>query len=625
MTNKSDNVIVSADNSNSLTVLDKSGKSIDFGKIIVELASLNSSNGAGITQLKSIAELRSTEPTQPGELASVLEYNTGTNRGGGLFVYDAADKTTAEDFGLNIVTPEKARWKRVVLDYNNVTVIDFGAVPDGKVDCLEAVTRMFDWSQKNNPATGIRFTAGVFLLSKFDISSKEISRFKISGAPVNFGFFASTTLLSDQKNNEVMFSVKARYVEISGFVVKGQSKGDGSTVANTKGFFKNIIPGGQFLRLSCVEFRYLGGRALDIIDTLDCKFDQFYGRYCQNSIVYARWSGQAQGVWDHSTAIELANFNIQHNTLFPALDIPRCTQSIIRNGWIEHTEFPGDLSNGQWIIETFNLEDCANPLKLAYARIIMTQKNLQSGSKVDFTPEGERWLSEYEEGNVEMANWGMILNGSLNYDYVTSQHRMDNRTDKDVWFYLGEVAFPTESNQLNIKIVGSGGYSTVGETQNDYSQRTAEGAAYIAIQATSGGPYATWHGEGSSPVIRVHIEGTSSACKIYVKIGQYTGQSIALLETNGVDRYQAGVHFLFRKSFTKCVAEKSAELDATPVICFEQHWTGNKSVGFGYNNNKELIIHGTSGKVAEFDEATSCLKVRINGQVFGIEMRKLKA
>ena len=192
--------------SNTLQVLDANGNPLSFSKVVLELA--NVGGGEALIQLRDVASLRATEPKKVGELASVLEYTTGTAMGGGLFVYDITDKTTPEDYGLNIVTAKGARWKRVVFDYNSVTVLDFGAVADGKTDCLEAVTRMFNWSQKNYPATGIRFTAGRFFISKFDIAAKEVNRFKLSGAPVNFGYFPTTTLLSDRKDNEVMFSVK---------------------------------------------------------------------------------------------------------------------------------------------------------------------------------------------------------------------------------------------------------------------------------------------------------------------------------------------------------------------------------------------------------------------------------
>ncbi|WAH61620.1 hypothetical protein LZ023_38470 (plasmid) [Pseudomonas silvicola] len=93
-----------------------------------------------------------------------------------------------------LLSPPAKRWKRVIQDYSTITVLDFGAIADGKTDCITAVRRMITWSQRVLPAAGIRFTAGVFSMSTFDISDKEINRFKV-GANVNFGYFPTTTLV----------------------------------------------------------------------------------------------------------------------------------------------------------------------------------------------------------------------------------------------------------------------------------------------------------------------------------------------------------------------------------------------------------------------------------------------
>nr|MBA2814745.1 amylovoran biosynthesis protein AmsF [Candidatus Pantoea persica] len=46
----------------------------------------------------------------------------------------------------------------------------------------------------------------------------------------------------------------------------------------------------------------------------------------------------------------------------PGFNLPRCGQSIIDNGWIEHCDYPGDISNGQWIVDALSIEDCKKPL-----------------------------------------------------------------------------------------------------------------------------------------------------------------------------------------------------------------------------------------------------------------------
>lgn len=569
---------------------------------------------ASVIQLKDIAELRATEPASPGEFASVLEYTRGTRMGGGVFVYDATDKDTVDDGGLNFVTPGKKRWKRVVTDYNSVTVVDFGAVADGKTDCIDAVKRMFTWSQNKLPSAGIRFTAGEFSMSMFEYSAKEINRFKVTGASVNFGYFPTTTLYFNwetKPRGEFFFNVNARYVEISGLVIKGKSfqpggtmwgDGDGGTALNKVGFFSNVIVGGQFLRVSSMEFRYLGGCALQLIDTLDCKIDQFYARGCQGSIVKASWSGREEGVWDHSTAIELSNFNIQWNYTSPVFDLPRCTQSFIRNGWIEHSDDAGDLTNGQWVIEGLAIESTDKPLRLGYCRALILQKSIhQKSAGFDYSTEGiDPWelLSEGDRGLMELSDWGAIIQGSLSYDFVTSQHHMDNQTSENKWFYIGEFNFSASTVQIHVSIIGTAQYLSQPETQTGYSNRTPEGVAHIYLQAKDGvDSIASWHGEGSCPVLEVHVSGIGSRTKLYVKIAAFTGFATALVETNGKDRYQSGNCFIFRKSFTACDGNESAALDTAIAdkntrVAFEQHWVGNDKVGFGYNDNKELLLTG---------------------------------
>lgn len=243
----------------SLTVLDKDGKPVEFSKVIMEPGDASGSNSSIVTIVATIADLRNLEPDIPGQLAVVIEYNAGTKTGGGVFMYDSADKSTPDDFGVTIVTSRGARWKRNVNNPRDLTVLEFGAINGGSIDTAEAVMHMWNWSEKNNPSIGIQFPAGKFLLSRFDIADKEVTRFRVVGDSVSFGYSPATTLISDKKDSEVMFSVNARYTEISSLIVDGESTAD---ARNTKGFYKNIIEAGQYVRISEMMFYNLGVRAL---------------------------------------------------------------------------------------------------------------------------------------------------------------------------------------------------------------------------------------------------------------------------------------------------------------------------------------------------------------------------
>jgi amylovoran biosynthesis protein AmsF len=613
-------------NGNTLTVLGKDGKTMDFGKIVLELATVSGGNTA-VTTVGTIDALRALEPTTPGELAIVMEYTAGTKTGGGVFIYDKTDTRTAEDYGINIVTPKGARWKRNLTNFREVNVIFFGAVPGGTIDSAEAVTRMWNWSQAHSPSIGIQFPAGRYLMSKFDIQGKEVARFRLAGDLVTFGYSPATTLISDKKNGEVMFNVNARYTEITSIIVDGESK---AATPNTKGFYKNIIQAGQFIRVSNMMFYNLGGKGLSMLDTLDCKIDQWYARDCSDTVIYATWSNNPSGKWDHITAIELSNFNIQRSTAKPAIDLQRATQSFIWNGWIEHSEYPGNLSNGDWSFIGFNLETCTHPFECHYTRFINTQFNLQAGSSMDTSETGDTWssISAYEKGNVHTESHGIEINGSLSYDYLSSPNKMDNRKDAETWFYLGELAPSQNTVQTRIRLLASCGYSSQGETQTGYSERSPEGSADIFILKTGDNSFtSSWVGQGSSPATRVLTQPGSSngKIKIYVKLGKYTGYTTAIIETNDFSRFSKGIRFMFEKSYTAVTdATMLATLNGAADNCFHQHWHGKAAVGIGFNNDNALLLKSASVATADVGTDVKYLKVMVDGTAYALELKKLK-
>lgn len=627
MTNDNHNIeTAKISGENELVVFDEAGNEIAFDHVLIQLSKKSSDDPVNIKSLATIELLRNYEPDASGDTAIVREYYEGTGIGGGVFIYDAGDKSSKDDNGFVFVTPKGARWRRSLSDYNDVNVLFFGANNAGLDDCSDAVKSMWEWSQENCPSIGIRFPAGRFMISSFDISDKECKYFRLAGHQVNSGYYAATTLISDKKNEEFMFKVKSRYTEISNLTIDGENS---TEAVNTKGFYKNIIEAGQFVRVANMNFVNLGGHGLDMIDTLDCKINQWYASNCSATVIYATWSGNPAGEWDHITAIELSNFNVQKCTKSPAIDLQRATQSLIWNGWIEHTEYPGNISNGQWTINSLSIEDCKNPLECHYGRIINNQLNLQSGSSIDFSESGDRWdsISLYEMGDVQIENHGLKVHGTICYDYVSTEFKMDNRTDKEKWFYIGELAHSLNTTQTKIRIIGSAAFNTMSDTQIDYSGRTPEGGADIYVQKINDNTYiGSWCGKGSVPIVRVLLMPGDSVQKvrIYIKVAQYTGFCSALVETNDYNRFGKGVHYMFSKSFTLVDETECAELEKINDNCFHQHWMGNSKVGFGFNNDGELLFKGISLPVADFSEPAKCLKVYIDGKPYGIELRPFK-
>lgn len=587
-----------------------------------ESGNINSS----LSSVATIEDLRQLEPACSGQMVIVKEYFAGTNTGGGIFIYDENDKETPDDYGVTIVTPQGARWKRDVDDIRNLTALDFGAVDGGVIDAVGAVRYMWNWSQKYNANIGIQFPAGKFLISHFDISDKGVSHFRLSGDFVTFGYSPTTTLISDKKNDEVMFNVNARHTEITSLLVNGESC---DKTRNTKGFYKNSMQAGQFVRINNIMFNNMGGKGISLLDTLDCKIDQWYASYCSESVIYATWSNSTQGKWDHITAIELSNFNIQHNTEKPAIDLQRATQSLIWNGWIEHTEFPGNLSNGGWSFRGLSIEDCANPMECHYARIINSQFNVHGDHGLDFSETGDTWkeLSLYEQGDVHIENHGIEIHGSLTYDYLSTHDKMDNRTKDEKWFYVGEITPSMKTVQTKIRIIGSAAYNSQKETQKGYSFRTPEGSADIYVQKINDTSYVgSWAGQGSVPLTRVLLQPGSNdySIRVYVKVAAYTGYCTAFIETNDYNRFSHGERFIFKKSYTE-VTDKNEliTLNGTPDNCFHQHWCGNSSVGIGFNNDNALLLQGAeidSRNVVDWS-SSKYIKVLIDGRVLALELK----
>lgn len=188
-------------------------------------------------------------------------------------------------------------------------------------------------------------------------------------------------IISDKSINTV-FKVNARRTIIRGISWNGQATADTASntgaitadmLSNVQPFFENITIEGEFVNIRCFRVQYNGGTTVKLLDTLDTRFDQIYSQNTYARVFDVSWSNSPNGVWGHSTAIELSNANFQYGYGDATLKMPRLTQGLIRNVWVEHTRFPGDLSNGQWIIDALNLEDCANPLLLNNSRVLLRQ------------------------------------------------------------------------------------------------------------------------------------------------------------------------------------------------------------------------------------------------------------
>lgn len=561
-------------------------------------------------QVQSFDELRKLKPTVDGMRVSLKGWNVGTRFGGGEFVGHLNAKAK-DDGGIVASSGQNWYWTRVVEDPSKIDVTHFGALPDGKTDTLPAVIAMFKWSQANYPQICIRYPAGDFFLSQFKYDP-QIAYFRVAGQQANFGYFASTNLFSNTDSNFV-FDVNARWTDLSGINFDGGNK----TTPNTKGFFNNRLIEGQYIRIHCMRWLYVGGTCVQMVDCLDTHIDQWYASHCTGDIIAATWSNSPKGKWDHTTAIELSNFNVQFSTVGKVFNLPRATQSIMRNGWIEHSENPGDISNGHWGITGLSLEDCKNPLRANFTRFINVLENLQSGSSWDTSDNPadglKPWLNGYERGNVSIQHHGIQLKGTLDTLAFASHHKLNNPTANTQWFCLGRFFTPAEGDSIDINMVGAGDNLTIGSKLDKLDDvRQGGGNTLIRAHVTKAGIQLSHQPVGSSPIKAVKYVGSDRYVTIYVQLKKYTYNVIPLVTFNGATRFEAGVSVFWTPDLSLLTDKAISEITGTQDSV--ENWSMGQKAGVGGSDDGYLLLKSKM--------VGGNLQVKIEGSVYNIALTK---
>ncbi|WP_261640226.1 phage tailspike protein [Erwinia mallotivora] len=620
-----DNAALIANPAHSMAVVDDSGSVLfnipDVTKPDASGFSQRLSQPAGyqlIGEIASVADLRKTRPLFEGAKVKLSSWHEGLEVGGGEFIGSLSNGT--DDGGVNFAGAG-FHWRRVVHDFNRLTLFDFGARDDGKTDTAPAIKAMYNWSVKADQPICVQFPAGTFFVSSCDFSAESTRFFRVSGAMVNFGYFPATTLVSDGKS-EFIFQVNSRWVEISNLIVNGHT----DKQPNSQGFFRNKCAGGQFFRGACLRFDNIGGTSLHLMDTLDCKIDQWYASKCTGDVIKAVWSGQKQGNWDHSTAIELSNFNAQYCTKGMVLNLDRCSQSIIHNGWIEHSDNPGNISNGQWIIDALSIETCKNPLIAHNSRLNMRQTNLQAGSWIDNSSAEGAWLSAYEQGSTRVESYGVAVDGSMKYNYLTSRFRLVNNTNQEKWYELGNIFTPDVGDSWEIEIFGQAAFNNGTDKsalQKVVGGSTTGGKAIISLQRKAHRAEGSWHAEGSSPVLDVMIETPyDTDTRVFIKLAGWVASAGVLMKSTAKDRFLTGkcAHFV---SKMQEVAKPSGANMHDLVQRFTLH---NGKAGIGANEQGDLLMQSRLLKASEVDtsQAQGFVSMVINGQQVAVPYFALK-
>lgn len=507
-----------------------------------------------IGRVPSFAALVSVVPEKAGERVIVSGHVAGNDYGGGVFVARAGS-VAINDGGTIMPVNNNFYWQRLVEDPGTLDVTHFGAKRDGVTDCATACLAMWNYTQSlgaGGSMIGIQFPAGEFAVSNIDISANYVGNFRLAGKGVvtTFGYFPATRIKLIGADNQAAFKVQARRSEIANVQIYGQYE----VKANTRGFFKNTCVSGQYVHGVNWRSTYTGGPIFDLMDTLDTKFSEFYASYVYGGVIYGVPSMSEQGSWDHLTAIELSNFNVQRCYGKPAFDLQKSGQSFIYNGWIEKTDFPGDLSNGQWIIQGLSMEDCVNPLDLTFTRAQLSQINLQGTSALRYdNPDKSRLLSTYEMGRNRVEAYGAQFFGSLSYDYLSSHYRLSNATDKAAWFNLGKMIVTNQNDASRIRFFGANGQASVPSDQGVFDSNNFGGGECLLtlrrVPGTGTRQDCAIEVHGNSPIADIRISRPyENDVEIYVQLKPQCGFVNVSLETSTNSRFDSGTRFLWNYS-----------------------------------------------------------------------------
>lgn len=567
---------------------------------------------------KSVAtfnDLRKLAPAYEGE-SVLLRCHTAPGEaiykgtGGGWFV---GSLTAATDDGGTIANTagNAYHWRRQINNLADLNIGDFGAVPDGKTDAIAAIKAMYNFTFKHSGEAykaWITFPEGNYAVSSLNISSVYLRMLRINGPTVAYGYspVAKLTLIGDE--GSFVFNTNARRTEVSCLEIYGQY----DLAKNTRGFMTNKCAEGQYYQCDRLNISQTGGIVFNMIDTLDTKFNSFYTSNTYDSILKGRPS--YQNSWNHLTAIELSNFNVQesHSTT-PAFDLPRATQCCIYNGWMEKCNYPMDISNGEWTIDVFSMEGATVPADITFTKAILRHINLQNAAFNRNNATVVRYLGGYDMGYRREESFGTTLAGSMAANWYSSNLRFNNTTEAPVWVYVGDYVTTAESDQVTVRFLGARSESPAASGAiNNLTNNFGGGEAILRMRRAKGDDTVKAVGavevRGSSPVTDIRLNRPyANNVSIYVQLPANSGYVHVQVESTTDSRFHGGKCFLW--------TPRGEVVADTVVGKLSSPWTPVDAAAFGTLSGHGIAFDtdGTLVLTTKTLPKDNKLRVRING------------
>lgn len=521
-----------------------------------------------IGSVPSWAALKTLVPTAAGQRVFLKEYEVGTGYGGGIMI--SVNAAGAEDGGYRASVNANWHWKRDVKNTSELTIIDFGAIPNGTSDAGPAIKRMHDWSTADALAlnlastygNGVVLPTGAFGIGALDLGDSEIGAFKIRGPECNFGVIPRVTLLPINKTTTTpAFAFRARRMEVSNIHWDGKG--------SVQPFMVNRVTRGAYVRVGQFVSTDAGGRCFQVKDTIDTKLNQVYSYRGSAAFFFAGWSNENPGGWNHSTAIELSNFNFSSHTGEYAFLAVRAGQSMMYNGWFDRNEYPFDISQGGWTLDNITMENSANPAAVKYAKIIEIGCRWAQGATLskDATSYDPAWdngaalpgsvTNAYDQGKVAINMTGSLFDCGVAAQFNWSNNVLNNTRNEDSWFYIGRIVMPRQGDSCKMRLVGAANWdSATGDFNRPGGTSFGSGEAIIHLemkqpqQATTTSVEAHWYGSGNCPISAVKIVHSWQSLGVYVRMRQYAKFAALFQDVTGIPRINTGDPTYFRPDGT---------------------------------------------------------------------------
>ena len=633
-------------------------------------------NSTAITEVASFAALRARKPATEGERVFLTSWNAraasdrSINYGEGWFIGNLV--AGSDDGGFIASNGGAYHWRRDT-DIDALTVHDFGAVPGGTVDCAPAVKAMYEFMNgtfargaTNNLSSkvGVRFGAGTYLIKPLDMRryGKKIAAddaelrynpsgyfaagdFVLRGVTTSFGKQIATRIVSDKSNSAVL-ALNHRYFSIYGIEWEGQQTVEqdkksnlligatlgvfNDTASNKQPFLTNECVGGTFANVSYFKASNTGEATIYYLDSLDSKFNQIYCSKVAGPVIKVGWSNRTAGSWDHSTAIELSEFNFQY-CYAPAIWIPRHGQGLIRNGWIEHSAVPMDINNGQWLIEALSIESSTYDAVFFNSRVVMSQWSNPTGVNYDRTtePGSDKWfsypknpdgsaitakLSGFEMGMSLFQNSGTYLDNPLRAKWLSGVLR-GTIDSKKLWLNIGSFRMPEIGTHWKIEVDCRSTYGSLGGSgpmpvNNDRSAGT------LHIHVARGGgdvPAVTYWMEGAPGITEVKYiaqDFNTLLPGLWIKLPATLGEYAVHVRGTGTTRKEQGEWAIFTPD-GQVQAEAPNGVNAEPRASMH-----NGKAGFGAQSDVAAITtrsQDSSSVPVEQSRPYQWMRVNING------------